>query len=576
MRADKSAISGRREWVSRFGFWLGLGLFATLLLVPPPASMHVAARERFANELPADVAAILKHAGVATVNPDSPAYAEAEERAVAARARIMMGAAAMTALVGCWWIFVAIPIPATSLLPMLLLPVLGVVPIRAAAAPYADPYVFLLVGGMIIALGIERWGLHRRIALHTVRVIGTGRATIVLGFMVASAVLSMWIANTASTLMLLPIALAVVSALSELGDESNEKSQANFAAALMLGIAYSANVGGIGTPIGTPPNLVFKGQIARLFPDAPEISFGFWMLLFIPLIVVFVPVMWLIVTRVTCRFDSGGFHAGRAVIRAEIAKLGRLRGPETAMLVIFAVTALLWMTRSIPVGEDANYGWAWLVESWLSADDGAPHRLQAGYIHDTSVALTMAMLTFIIPAGRDGSGRRQFLMNWETAQRLPWGILLLFGGGFAIAAGFQASGLSLWCGRAFAGLPITNPLVLTLGTCLMITFLTEITSNTATTQVMLPILARVSAAVGIHPYLMMLPATASASCAFMLPVATPPNAIVFGSGKVSMGQMVRTGIILNLIGVVLVTLVIYLVAKPLLGIELDTLPAWAG
>jgi sodium-dependent dicarboxylate transporter 2/3/5 len=576
MRADRSASSGRTEWASRFGFWLGLVLFTTLLLVPPPASMRIAAREHFAAELPADIAAILEHAGVDAAQPGSPEYREAEEQAVAARARIMLGAAAMTALVGCWWIFVAIPIPATSLLPMLLLPLLGILPIRAAAAPYADPYVFLLVGGMTIALGIERWGLHRRIALHTVRVIGTGRATIVLGFMVASALLSMWIANTASTLMLLPIAMAVVAALSELGDESSEKSRANFAAALMLGIAYSANVGGIGTPIGTPPNLVFKGQIARLFPDAPEISFGFWMLLFVPLIVVFVPAMWLVLTRVTCRFDSGGFHAGRRVIRTEIAKLGPLRGPETAMLIIFAVTALLWMTRSIPVGDDANYGWAWLVESWLSADDGAPHRFHAGYVHDTSVALAMALLMFIIPAGRDGSGRRQFLMNWETAQRLPWGILLLFGGGFAIAAGFQASGLSLWCGKAFAELPITNPIVLTAGTCLMITFLTEITSNTATTQVMLPILARVSAAVGIHPYLMMLPATASASCAFMLPVATPPNAIVFGSGKVSMGQMVRTGIILNFIGVILVTLVIYLVAKPLLGISLDTLPTWVG
>jgi sodium-dependent dicarboxylate transporter 2/3/5 len=576
MQANQSSSGNRREWPLRFGFWLGLVLFVLLLLVRPPASMHVAAREHFADKLPADIASILKSGGIGMAEPDSLEYRQAEERAVAARARIMMGAAAMTALVGCWWIFVAIPIPATSLLPLLLLPVLGILPIRAAAAPYADPYVFLLVGGMIIALGIERWGLHRRIALHTVRIIGTGRATIVLGFMVASAVLSMWIANTASTLMLLPIALAVVSALSELGDETSEKSRANFAAALMLGIAYSANVGGIGTPIGTPPNLVFKGQIERLFPDAPEISFGYWMLLFVPLIVVFVPAIWLVLTRVTCRFDAGGFQAGREVIRAQLAKLGPRRGPETAMLIIFGITALLWMTRSIPIGDDANYGWAWLIESWLSAGDGAPHRFQAGHIHDTSVALAMAMLTFIIPAGRDASGRRQFLMNWETTQRLPWGILLLFGGGFAIAAGFQASGLSLWCGRAFAGLNISNPFVLTIGTCLMITFLTEITSNTATTQVMLPILARVSLAMGVNPLLMMLPATASASCAFMLPVATPPNAIVFGSGKVSMGQMVRTGIILNLIGVVLVTLVIYLVAKPLLGISLDTLPPWAG
>jgi sodium-dependent dicarboxylate transporter 2/3/5 len=576
MRQARSYPGGGAQWVSRFGFWLGLLLFVTLLVLPPPVSMHTAARAHFADELPGDVAAILASRNLEDAQPGSPAYQHAEQRAVAARARIMMGAAAMTALVGCWWIFVAIPIPATSLLPLLLLPILGVMPIRAAAAPYADPNVFLLIGGITIALGIERWGLHRRIALHTVRLIGTGRATIVLGFMAATAVLSMWIANTASTMMMLPIGLAVIAALTELGDETSEKSRANFAAALMLGIAYAANVGGVGTPIGTPPNLVFKGQLERLFPGAPEISFGQWMLLFVPLVVLFVPAIWLILTRVTCRFEAGGFRAGREVIRAEVAKLGPLRGPEAAILIIFAATAFLWMTRSIPVGNDVNYGWAALIESWLAPDDGAPYRFHAGSVHDASVALGMAVLTFMIPAGRDETGRRRFLMNWETAQRLPWGILLLFGGGFAIAAGFQASGLSLWCGQVFAGVAISNPVFLTGGTCLTMTFLTEITSNTATTQIMLPVLGKVSQAVGLHPLLMMLPATASASCAFMLPVATPPNAIIFGSGKVNMGDMVRTGIVLNFVGVVLVTLVIYLVAKPLLGIRLDALPAWVS
>jgi sodium-dependent dicarboxylate transporter 2/3/5 len=246
------------------------------------------------------------------------------------------------------------------------------------------------------------------------------------------------------------------------------------------------------------------------------------------------------------------------------------------MLIVFVATALLWMTRSIPIGGDTNYGWARLIESCLSPGDGAPHRFRAGYVHDASVALGMAVLMFVIPAGRDDSGRRRFLMNWETAQRLPWGILLLFGGGFAIAAGFRASGLSLWCGTVFAGLGISNPFVLIIGTCLLMTFLTEITSNTATTQVMLPVLARVSHAMGLHPLLLMLPATISASCAFMLPVATPPNAIVFGSGRIAMSRMVRTGIILNLIGVILISLMVYLIGKPLLGIHGDALPAWAG
>jgi sodium-dependent dicarboxylate transporter 2/3/5 len=471
MTNARASSSGRSQLVSRFGFWLGLLLFVTLLVVPPPASMHAAAREHFADELPGDIAAILAAQQLPDAAPGSAAYHQAEERAVAGRARIMMGAAAMTALVGCWWIFVAIPIPATSLLPVLLLPVLGIMPVRAAAAPYADPNVFLLLGGITIALGIERWGLHRRIALHTVRIIGTGRATIVLGFMAASAGLSMWMANTASTMMMLPIGLAVITALAELGDETSEKSRTNFAAALMLGIAYAANVGGVGTPIGTPPNLVFKGQFERLFPDAPEISFGQWMLLFVPLVVLFVPVIWLVLTRLTCRFETGGFRAGRELIRAELAKLSPLRGPEATMLAVFAATALLWMTRSIPMGPDANYGWAWLVESWLTSADGAPHRFHASSVHDASVALGMAILTFAIPAGRDEAGRRRFLMNWETARRLPWGILLLFGGGFAIAAGFRASGLSLWCGEVFARVAISNPFILTISTCLMMTFL---------------------------------------------------------------------------------------------------------
>ena len=564
-----------RNWSRRFGFWLGLVLFVGLLLMPAPQSMRDAAREHFASALPDDAAQILAARGTPAAEAREADFAAVVELAVAARARIMLGAAALTALIACWWIFVAIPIPVTSLLPMLLMPLLGIVPMKDAAQPYADPNVFLFMGGFIIALGVERWNLHRRIALHIVNVVGTGRATLVLGFMIASAVLSMWISNTATTMMMLPIGLAVIAALSELGDESSSRSRANFGAALMLGIAYAASIGGIATPIGTPPNIVFRGQMASLFPQAPEISFGYWMLLFLPLVVVFVPLTWLVLTRVTCRFEAGGFKAGREVVREHLHKLGRLRGPELTMGIIFLVTALLWMTRSIPLGKDTNYGWATLFERWLSASDGTPHRFNAAYIHDATVALFMAVLCFVIPAGRNADGQRRRIMNWETAQRLPWGILLLFGGGFAIAAGFRASGLSHWCGTVFAQLGITSPIMLIAGTCLLMTFLTEITSNTATTQVMLPILAKASAALGLHPYLLMLPATVSASCAFMLPVATPPNAIVFGSDHVSMGRMVRTGIVLNLLGVVLVTLLIYFVARPLLSIQPNVLPAWS-
>lgn len=575
MQADTPSNNRGTRPAARVGFWLGLLGFVVLLLVPPPASMRAAARAKFAEQLPADIGAILKAQGIEEVDAESATYRQAEHQAVENRARIMMGTAAVTLLVACWWISVAIPIPATSLLPLVLFPAVGVMSVREAAVPYANSNVFLFMGGFIIALGIQRWGLHRRIALHIVRIIGTGRATIVLGFMIASAVLSMWISNTATTMMMLPIGLAVIGALSELEEQESHQRRENFAAAIMLGIAYAASVGGVATPIGTPPNISFRGQLTQLFPDAPEISFGQWMLVFIPLVVVFLPVVWLLLTRVTCRVSTRPLTAGRQIVRKHLAKLGPMRGPEIAMLVIFAATALLWMTRTIPVGE-RDYGWAALLERLLSPDDGELHRFRARFINDATVAVGMAVLLFAIPAGRDESGRRQRLMNWDTAVQLPWGILLLFGGGFSLAAALQASGLSAWLGEVFAGLGITSPPLLVMGTCLLLTFLTEITSNTATTEVMLPIVANASIAMGTNPLLLMLPATLSASCAFMLPVATPPNAIVFGSGKVSMGRMVRTGIILNLIGVVLITLLIYFIAKPLLGIQLGVLPEWAG
>ena len=572
MQMDSSTSDAGITLATRTGFWLGLAAFVALLLVPPPKSMLDAARVRFADQLSADIAVILRDRGIEPIDPGPLEYAQAANQAIEHRARIMMNTAAVTALVACWWISVAIPIPATSLLPLVLFPVVGVMPVSNAAIPYADSNVFLFMGGFIIALGVQRWGLHRRIALHIVRVIGTGRATIVLGFMLASAVLSMWISNTATTMMMLPIGLAVISALGELDEQDSPRQRENFATAIMLGIAYAASVGGVATPIGTPPNISFRGQLVQLFPGAPEISFGQWMLLFVPLLVVFLPIVWLLLTRVTARLSPRPLAAGRQVVRQHLASLGPMRRPEIIMLIVFAATALLWMTRKIPIGE-TDYGWAALLERVSSSADGGPPRFRAALINDATVALGMALLLFTVSAGRDDAGRRRRLMNWHTAVQLPWGILLLFGGGFAIAEAFRASGLSAWLGEVFANLGITSPLLLVIGTCLLLTFLTEITSNTATTQVMLPIVANVSVELGINPLLLMLPATISASCAFMLPVATPPNAIVFGSGQVTMGRMVRTGILLNLIGVVLVTLLIYFLARPLLGLEFGALPA---
>ncbi len=570
----ESAGRGRRI-AQRTGFWLGLVLFVALLSAPPTEGMVQAARQSLAGGPSANRAG--------SAGQDEPtADAELTERrtlddqAAYLRARTMMAAAAVTALVACWWISTAVPIPVTSLLPLLLFPILGVMPIRDAASPYADPNVFLFMGGFIIALGIQRWDLHRHIALRIVSVIGTGRSTLVLGFMLASAGLSMWISNTATTMMMLPIGLAVIASLANLDSSTADRpaGNSNFAVALMLGIAYAANVGGIATPIGTPPNIVFRGQLEHLYPDAPEVGFGQWMLLFVPFVAIFVPAIWLVLTRVTCRIEPADGSLGRAMVRRHLTALGPLSRPARMMLLIFAATALLWITRSIPVSKHTNYGWANLVEHILTRDGTDASRFRAANIDDATIALGMAVLLFIIPAGRDPTGEPQRLMNWETARQLPWGILLLFGGGFAIAAGFQSSGLSLWCGQLFIQGGLQDPLWLIAGTCLAITFLTEITSNTATTQIMLPVLAHAGSVLGLNPMALMLSATVSASCAFMLPVATPPNAIVFGSGQVPMGRMVRTGFILNLIGVVLMTATLYLVARPLMGLDPAIQPDW--
>ncbi len=578
MSGSAHGMESGRSRVKRVGFWLGLILFGAILAMPTPASMRQAVRDDFGDAVRQDAVRILARTGMsdaaeAGIDPESEVYRRAETRAVEFRARAMLAAAAVTVLVACWWITVALPIPVTSLLPLILFPLVGVMPIRQAATPYANSNVFLFMGGFIIALAIERWGLHRRIALHIVRVVGTSRAMIVLGFMVASAFLSMWISNTAATLMMLPIGLAIVSAVREFPGEGDGADHSHFSAALMLGIAYAASVGGIATPIGTPPNISFRGQLARLFPEAPEISFAQWMMIFLPLVIVFLPVIWIVLVKLTCPVGRGGPGMARDVVKEQLRNLGPMRRPERRVLAVFVATALLWITRTIPFG-DVNYGWSPWLQRWLGDGAGFPFPFHAAFVNDATVALGMAVLLFTIPARRNESGEREYLMDWPTAMRLPWGILLLFGGGFSIAAGFSESGLSLWCGRVFAGLGLESPIVVVIGVCLLMTFMTEVTSNTATTEVMLPILAGVSYSMGVNPLLLMLPATISASCAFMMPVATPPNAIVFGSGHVEMGRMVKSGIIINFIGVILVTATFYWIAVPVLGIDPAVVPAW--
>ena len=421
-------------------------------------------------------------------------------------------AAGVTVWVVVWWITEPVPIPATSLLPLALMPIFGVLPASAVAGAYGSPLILLLLGGFILSTAMERSGAHRRVALTMVNLFGgsSGRR-LVFGFMAASAILSMWISNTATTLMLLPVALAVL-----------ERTDARrMAMPLLLGIAFSASLGGLGTPIGTPANLVFMQVYQET--TGTEFSFLRWMSFGVPVVLLFLPLMGLWLTR---RLEGVG--------RISVPEVGPWRTDEARVMIVFGLTALAWMTRKEPFG-----GWSTLL--------GVPGA------NDAAVAFVAVVAMFVIS---DGKGGR--LLDWERAERIPWGMLLLFAGGITIARAFEATGISVALGEALSGLANLPLILLVAVICLAITFLTEMTSNTATTTLMMPILAAAALGAGIEPTLLMIPAAMSASCAFMLPVATAPNAIMFSTGRFSTRDMAREGVILNLIGTTVVTTVVTL------------------
>ncbi|MDO9548555.1 MAG: DASS family sodium-coupled anion symporter [Candidatus Marinimicrobia bacterium] len=470
---------------------------------------------------------------------------------------------AVAILMAWWWITEAIPIPATALIPILAFPVLKVLPLKEVVPSYGDSNIFLFMGGFFLAMAIQKWNLHRRIALHIIHVIGSGPHKIILGFMAATAFLSMWISNTATTMMMFPIGMAVIVQISgfvENSDNYNQKHLKSFQVALMLGIAYAASIGGIGTKIGTPPNIVFAGAVRTLFPGAPEISFLQWMGVGLPLVLIFLPLTWLLLTRVIQPVDLPGLQDSSGIIDDELKKLGKMKTGERLVLHIFILTALAWIfLKDIELGAFTIPGWSNLLGI-------------EKYVNDATVAIGSAILLFSIPVNFT---KREFLLDWEWAIKIPWGILLLFGGGIALANGFKCSGLAGWIG-GYLGLLSHLPLVIMImATCFLLTFLTELTSNTATSAIFMPILALTALAMNIHPYLLMIPATISASCAFMLPVATPPNAIIFGSGCVTIPQMAKNGVVLNIVGIIIVTLITYLIAIPLFGIILGQMPVWA-
>ncbi|MEZ4417365.1 MAG: SLC13 family permease [Gemmatimonadota bacterium] len=466
--------------------------------------------------------------------------------------------AAVALLMATWWITDAIPLFATALLPLALFPLLGLAGGGPTATQYFNGTIVLYLGGFLIALAMQRWNLHRRIALAIIQRVGGTPARLVLGFMLAAAFLSMWISNTATAIMMVPIGLAIVVTMEEtFGTEDTHP----FTVAVMLGIAYACSMGGISTLVGTPPNLSFSRIFAVTYPDAPPIGFGQWFLLGLPVGATMLVITWFLLTRVLYRSPSH-VHADPSVIEDERAKLGPASFEEKVVMAIFATTALLWVFRvRISLGAFAIPGWSELFPDPSLFDDG-------------TVAIALSSLLFLIPARDRGEGKGMIL-DANVIRRLPWDIVLLFGGGFALAYGFRATGLSDVIGEQFAGLSAAPPLLIVASICLVITFLTELTSNLATTEMILPILASVSVAAGLHPLLLMVPATISASCAFMMPVATPPNAIVFGSERVRIAEMARAGIVLNLIGVVVVATLFYLIGPTVFGMDPSVVPDWA-
>lgn len=466
--------------------------------------------------------------------------------------------AAVAVLMAVWWITDAIPLFATALLPMLFYPLLGILKGKATAPIYINSTIFLFIGGFMIALTMEKWQLHRRIALFIIRLIGGGPSRIVLGFMAAAAFLSMWISNTATAIMMVPIGLAIVSQMEAKFDE--EKTH-KFTVALMLGIAYACSMGGIATLVGTPPNLSFARIFEITFPKATPIAFGTWFIMGLPLCVVMLMIIWMVLTKVFFRAPPD-ITVDRSIVDKEYDELGPISFEEKSVLLIFFLTALLWVFRKkLNLGFVSIPGWSQLIPYPELIDDG-------------TVALVMAMILFLIPT-RSRDAETAAIMGPDVIKNIPWNIVLLFGGGFALAKGFQVTGLSTLIGNKFAGLAGMSPIVMIIIICFGLTFLTELTSNTATTEMILPILASVAFAMKANPLLLMIPATLSASCAFMMPVATPPNAIVFGSGRIKIAEMAKVGVFINLIGVIVITALFYIIATAVFSIDPGVFPEWA-
>jgi sodium-dependent dicarboxylate transporter 2/3/5 len=440
----------------------------------------------------------------------------------------------------------------------MLYPLLGIMEGKSTAPIYINSTIFLFIGGFIIAIAMEKWRLHKRIALKIIGIVGGSPSTIILGFMLSAAFLSMWISNTATAIMMVPIGMSIISQIEE---KFGQKDAGNFTVALMLGIAYSCSMGGIATLVGTPPNLSFARIFEITFPGAESIVFGQWLIMALPLTIIMTAIIWILLTKVFYQFPVH-LKTDKEVVHSEYKNLGPMSFEEKAVMAVFISAALLWVFRKeINIGVLTIPGWSQLLPYPDLIDDGP-------------VAVLMAIILFIIPT-RDKRSGSTAIIDVKVFKAIPWHIVLLFGGGFALAKGFQITGLSAVVGEQFKGLAGTSPYLMITMTCATITFLTELTSNTATTEMILPILASVAVAMKTNPLLLMIPATLSASCAFMMPVATPPNAIVFGSGKIRIIDMVKVGFCVNILGIITIGLLFYTFGTIVFSIDPSAIPEWA-
>lgn len=444
--------------------------------------------------------------------------------------------AAVALLMAVWWVTEAIPIPATALLPIVLFPILGVSSVGDATAPFANPIIYLFMGGFIIALAMERTNLHKRIALNILKFVGTKPKSIIMGLMLAAAFLSMWVSNTATAMMMLPIALSIVALVETKKSMADAKLKSNFAIVALLGLAYACNIGGIATLIGTPPNALMAGYMLENY--GVEIGFLQWMFVGVPLVLVSLPAVYLLLTKVLFPIKRTTIEGGSTLIKKELKKIGKMTLPEKMVTFVFLLVATLWITRPLLEGIIPN-------------------------ISDTGIAIFGAILIFLLPANFK---KMEFILDWSHAKKLPWEILILFGGGLSLAAAITSTGLAEWIGTSLEFFGFLPFILLLMVSLLVIIFLTEVTSNTATAAAFLPILAAVAVALGMDPLLLAVPAAIGASCAFMLPVATPPNAVVFGSGLITLPQMAKAGFWFNILMMFIITGVLYLLMGAVFGV----------